>query len=553
MDIFYKKYLKYKMKYIELKQNGGYVKSHVSIFKIKSIGFEIETADFAPVIISNNVILPYGFHNTTGSVNITDISKSWIHNILPGRQILITQDDFSQDDFTEDDFSQDDFTVDIGSLAVISPVNFGEKILDKIGDDIGGSITNILNKYKKNIILSNYIISKHIDDISIYGHTEFIITYKSIIKSTNLIYEKFYEVFNLIKTFFNELKKIDKKKIYLYKHEQTETYFLSMIPKKQFSNIEITPQTTIGIDFIDIYEIIRMLEDDYISDMGENLYKNSLEKIITDLKILFGKELYEANNNYLALLYYCFLNTSSIFDYYYHNDARHNIIIGIDRDSLKIKPRHHFTNIKKYILSKDDLKDNYNRLLQFINNKINAQNIKNYRTHQLNILIMEQIKELFDKVDAQNYNNKIHENVYKFWGTNKLADIQTIIEKFKTLNKENNIFLYENVNDILDYIASYDWLMINNILDEDLIVSGGNLFEDCSTILLELRYINRKNTFEYDNTIDRHIENMTEYLKLLEVDESQVDESQVDESQVDESQVDESQVDESRPKRMRKK
>ena len=35
-------------------------------------------------------------------------------------------------------------------------------------------------------------------------------------------------------------------------------------------------------------------------------------------------------------------------------------------DSLKIKPIHHFTNIKKYILSKDELKDNYNRFLQLL-------------------------------------------------------------------------------------------------------------------------------------------------------------------------------------------
>lgn len=518
MDIFQKKYLKYKVKYLKLKHIGGYVKKHPSLIKIKSIGFEIETSDFAPVIISNNIILPYGFHNIKGSVNITDISKSWKHNILPGRQILITQDDFSQDDFSEDDFLPIHFNQDIRLFENISPDFFRKKILDKIGDDVGGSITIILEKYHKNIELNNYTISNHIDDISVYGHTEFIITYKSIINSTNLIYEKFNEVFNLIQTFFYELKKIDKKKIYLYKHEQTDTYFLSMISKKDFNQIQITPQTTIGIDFRDICEIITMLEEDYITDIGENLYKKSLSEFTAELKNLFGEELYTENCNYLLLLYYCFLHTNSIFNYYfYYNEDLLNI--GIDRNSLKIKPRHYFTNIKKYILSNDDVKDSYTRLVKFVNNEINSQNIKNYRIYQLNILIMEQIEELFDKAIAQKYNDNIRGNLYKLWGINEITDIQIIIEKFRTLNKENNIFLHENVNDILDYIASSDCLMIDNILNEDIIVSGGNLFEDCSTILLELRYISRKNA-HYDTTINKHINNMTEYLDSLKMNES---------------------------------
>jgi hypothetical protein len=454
------KYLKYKMKYLDLisKFNGGFIKRNELLRKIKSIGFEIETSDLAPVIIKDNLVLPYGFNNISGSVIKTNMSN---HNIHDNCTTFMTQDSYPSNEQFE------------------------------LTDDIGYYLTNQLKKpFKLNN--GNQINIENNPD-STFGHVEFIITYL-MVNDANIICNKFREVLNYVEKFFNDLNKQtyksinSKDKIYLYQHLLTNTFYLSYLSKKDFRHIQITPQITLGINFNDIEDIIKLLENDFNQDIEYVLYQNDVESLKIDLIQIFGEDAVESNKNYLILLYHCFLNTDSIFNYNY--DEKINSIV-INRDSLKIKIRHNFSKINKYIMSKPDLDNNYNKILK----NLSEEKIKAYRISQLNRLILREILENDKLIQKSELSKKITENITSIWGNLTESEIKYIISQLKKTKSNFNIFNtgnLKNINNILEFIVECDYIILYR-LDDDPIISGGTLFDiNNDTILLELRYFDKK-------------------------------------------------------------
>lgn len=492
---YYQKYLKYKMKYLNLKQQGGLIKNDKNLEYINSIGFEIETSIFSPVVIKKNIIHPYGFDNVDGSIIKKNISK-WLN--IKDVTMYITQDLYPDNFHVE----EDDFTGNIAytlNKTNITDIAFG----DTIKIQLPTTVSNV------------------------YGHTEFIITYKTVNKSDNIIYEKIDEILNIIQHFFNQLTIINEGKIkietliknketqkeekvikeydlLLYKHLDTNTYLLSYYKKDGFSNIEITPQITVGVNINNIQQFIEYLIEDYTDDENKKinlqLYENLPSELEVELVKIFTDNIYQPLSGYFILLYFCFLNTSSLSNYKYVNNT-----LEIDRTSLPIKPRHKFKNIYN-IISKINLLE-FNDLKQFIKIKENIEKIRQYRIIHINKLIMKYVKQYFP---GNKYFKKINNNLNNLWGNLSKEEINIIKQSIKNIIFNHKSSADIDIEEILQLIIDADLKFLNG--ENDPITSGGTLFDiENNDILLELRYIDRKGPTQ--NTLFDYINHNKIYMK----------------------------------------
>ena len=493
---YYQKYLKYKMKYLNLKQQGGLIKNDKNLEYINSIGFEIETSIFSPVIIKKNIIHPYGFNYISGSIIRTNISK-WFNK--KDATMYITQD--------------------------LYPDNFH---LEE--DDFTGNIAYTLNKtiIKDIVFTDKTTLQLPTNASNVYGHTEFIITYKTVNKSDNIIYEKIDEILNIIQNFFNQLTIINEGKIkietlvknketqkeekviieydlLLYKHLDTDTYLLSYYKKDGFQNIEITPQITVGVNINNIQQFIEYLIEDYTDDENKKinlqLYENLPSELEVELVEIFTDNIYQPLSGYFILLYFCFLNTSSLLNYKYVNNT-----LEIDRTSLPIKPRHKFKNIYN-IISKINVLE-FNNLKQFIKIKENIEKIRQYRIIHINKLIMKYVKQYFQGNNV--YLKKIKKNLNNLWGNLSKEEINIIKQSIKNIIFNHKSSADIDIEEILQLIIDADLKFLNG--ENDPITSGGTLFDiENNDILLELRYIDKKGPTQ--NTLFDYINHNKIYMK----------------------------------------
>ena len=493
---YYTKYLKYKIKYLNLQKNtkiinkhiGGLIQSDDNYTKIKSIGFEIETANLIPILLNNNIITPYGFNNISGS--LTNLPLPPINDIdIDNNNIIVTQDSYHLDE----------------ELKLIKNTEY---------DDLsqGYVITDYLQKHQDiNTKNNNTITIDRKSDDSTYGTLEFKITYYSVQPNRNIFYDKMITIYEFLNRFMRKLKLYDEfsitnqytndeEKIY-YIYTYNNLYFLSDAKKEHLNLIEFTPQITVGIHINDIALIFDLLIEDYYSynGLGINL-KNKLTNIVDNIltKDKFSDYIdYPYIYNFIFMVYF-FLNVSSINDYKYDNETD---TIHINRDTLSIKIRHKFYDIFNKLLQHKTYENTFFEFIIYIQEN-KQQQITQYRTNYINNLIANELiaNELI-KINKKNANilKKMKDSNILWGDLNK----DTILN-FKTILKTNNIniFTYDNIDNILERIIEADYMFLNgNDGVSDIITSGGTDFEYLNTndiVLFELRYIHNKNA-EYQN------------------------------------------------------
>lgn len=498
---YYEKYLKYKMKYLDLQETiniinnqiGGLIKGNDSFLQIKSIGFELETSDLVPILLNDKTFMPYGFNNITGSLTNKNLDIKDFDNIDKEYNILVTQDSYHLDEELK-------------------------KIEEKQYNDLsqGFVITTVLEK-KDLITPKGYTISiNRQSNDSTYGNLEFKITYPNVIKNKNIFYDKMMIIYKFLKSFITSLENIENFKIehkfvdpresyYIYKYN--ELYFLSTAPPIYLKSIDITPQITIGCDLINSIDIIGKLIEDYNNfEETNNELTYKFDEIINHLKnpIFENCVNYPYLKNFIFLVYF-FLNVTGINDYNYDNETGR---LYINRDTISIKIRHNFYDIFTKFVDKLDIQNDDACIIKFMYNEDVKEKIKKYRIKYINNLIANKLIEI-DKKHAKNV--KILKNSDILWnGVNKDGCIRILKEH------NINIFTNDNIDEILDFIINSDHsFLTGNDGSNDKINSGGTIFEYNDSILLELRYITNKNAMF--QTIDDTIKQ----LNLINSDEDE--------------------------------
>jgi hypothetical protein len=483
---YYEKYMKYKMKYLNLQktiniinnQIGGLIKGNDSFLGIKSIGFELETADLVPILLNDKTIMPYGFNNINGSLTNKKLDIKDFDTNDKEYNILVTQDSYHLDEELK-------------------------KYNEKNYDDLlkGYVITKILEK-KDLITPKGYTISiNRQSDDSTYGNLEFKITYLNVKRNKNIFYDKMMIIYKFLKSFITSFKMIEQFEIKYefvdesyYIYEYNELYFLSTASPKDLDLIEITPQITIGCDLINVSEIIGKLIEDYNDyTEGNNYLKNKLDEINNYLQdpIFQNCVINPYLKNYIFLVYF-FLNVSKIDDYIYDKETNR---FYINRDTISIKIRHNFYNIFNKLAEILDIDDIGSCIMNFLDENV-KEKIKKYRIKYINNLIANRLIEI---------NKKYAKNVIELKNSDILwngVDKNVYIDILKKNNI--NIFTYDNIDYILDFIINSDHSFLTGSDGKiDQINSGGTIFEYNDSILLELRYISNKNALfqNIDDTI----------------------------------------------------
>jgi hypothetical protein len=487
---YYEKYLKYKSKYLILQQEAGMVRRNAALHNIKSIGFEFETSEMAPVIYNkiDNTISPYGFNSITGSLHKHNLG------IYDKGEILLTQDSYNNENLeNEYEKSKEDFDVDANIGFALNTLFKLEKI-EEVEDD------NDEVKPKKRKLDNIRIIKSKLDKT--YGHTEFIMTFKKVANNINTIYNKTNILINFVELYLDKLKPIKKINVldafnknhilYLYEfdtgieNETSYNCFLSTYPYEFLKNINFSLQITIGASYRNIVTIIEYLIADY------NNYNKTRGSEINNIKTIddisrylsfIDHDLYINNKTYLLLLF-SFLNVKTIEGYLYDND-----ILAINREHISIKPRFTFKNLKNYILGKEDLRENMNNLITYV--RENQQKFKNNRIFQLRSLITNYLleKKIINKHNAQIIMNNDNINL----------NSNNIYTLFGNLDEEskNNLLSILNTKlrlteKILNEIIEADVKFIIGEYEIDPIDTGGTRYDITDNILYELRYIPNK-------------------------------------------------------------
>lgn len=476
------KYIKYKNKYLLLKkiqkQIGGLIKGDDKLTKIESIGFEIESSDISPIIRDGNTFKPYGFNSILGSVIRIPIKNTTI-NKYNECSIFATQDSYILSDQIK---------------------TRKENEIDDL--DVGYIITEYLKKSKIKTERDNSLVIEPKNVDSTYGSFEFIITYSSITPDKNIIYIKMISIYNFLDIFFKSCNiydkfeiEFDKKKIiyYIYHNKDTDIYFMSDIsPERKFKEIQFTPQITLGIDIINISLVYQYLSEDYA-----NFGNKSLLQKLNEIDTILSENIFDIyiNFNYISnfiLLIYFFLNVNNITDYKYIND-----IIEIDRNTTQIKVRHKFCDIFNKLSINPEYSQEFSNFIGFIQQESMQIKIREYRINKINNLIATKIFELFPSSQrSRKFNAQIIllRNSNILWGNFTPYEITQIKEIFRSAYPDS-IFQHHNIDEILQRIIDADYqFLTGNDRHNDSIVSGGTLFPYEKNILIELRYINKKNS-----------------------------------------------------------
>ena len=288
----------------------------------------------------------------------------------------------------------------------------------------------------------------------------------------------------MIEQFVIEYKSLNESSYYIYEYNQL--YFLSPASPDNLKLIEITPQITIGCDLINVSNIIEKLIEDYNNYKEENIYlKNKLDEINNHLQdpIFQNCVIHPYLKNYIFLVYF-FLNVSKIDDYIYDKETN---IFFINKDTISIKIRHNFYDLFNKLVEKFNFNDIEQCITQFYDENV-KEKIKKYRIKYINNLIANRLIEI--DINNAKYVKKLKNSDILWNGVDKIFYIDI-------LKKNNiNIFTYDNIDYILDFIINSDHLFLTgNDSKIDQINSGGTLFEYKDSILLELRYITQKNAF----------------------------------------------------------
>jgi hypothetical protein len=342
---FKQKYLKYKQKYLNLKNlQGGFLPPNDAFKFIESIGFEFETRQISPFIgtIKGNTLTlrPFGYNPT----KLIDASDN------PSMKRITIKDNFI---LTQDSYSD-----------------------NKKENDITYKMTTYLSQYRKivyNIINNDETIMEMKIKFNVenethtIGHSEFLMTYFSVDQSQNIIMEKTYETLLKIQDFLETCKyygivEIDGKshKIFNISVNETNIYFFkwyfegnveikNKMNNDTLDNIVFSPQITIGVkleNYVSVYNHLISTNSDLNKIRDVVVY--NLENIFKITNTEDNKDKY----NFLFLLFN-FINTIYINKKYNTNISD---IFNIDektgeitiiREIYKIMPRQFFTEILK--------------------------------------------------------------------------------------------------------------------------------------------------------------------------------------------------------------
>lgn len=277
--MYYYKYLKYKRKYINLKnQNAGKINSQSIFSKIISIGYEVEISGVYPLII-----------------NETSRKLENIPTKLSGKSgIVIDINKFS----TPELFS--------------SPNILSSNIIFEVGDDEGKTVhfTEQVDENDLTIELNDKIYLSDIKPKLKMSHLEIAVTYTKILQSKDIIEKTYLNCIELIKKFistneqatkFNIFDKFGEKldihsNAYLYlKNDTTNLHEIALFILGGFepnlNSLFFVPQCTIAIKMENVIDLMLTLENlqvkqyvinekDIIGCEGQVYYKEQLDESV---------------------------------------------------------------------------------------------------------------------------------------------------------------------------------------------------------------------------------------------------------------------------------
>lgn len=246
--MYYYKYLKYKRKYINLKnQNAGKINSQSIFSKIISIGYEVEISGVYPLIINE----------TTGKLEN-------IPTKLNGKSGIV---------------------IDISKFSnreVCSPNILSSNIIFEVGDDDGNFI-NFTKEEDENDLIIELNDKTYISDIKPklkMSHLEIAVTYTKILQSNDIIEKTYLNCIELIKKFISTNEKVTKFNIldkfgdelymhsnaYLYlKNDTTDSHEIVLFMLRGFeadlNNLYFVPQCTIAIKIENVIDLMLTLEN----------------------------------------------------------------------------------------------------------------------------------------------------------------------------------------------------------------------------------------------------------------------------------------------------
>jgi hypothetical protein len=354
---FKQKYLKYKQKYLNLKNlQGGFLHPNDAFRHIESIGFEFETRQISPFIgtIKDKTLTlePFGYND-----KISDDST-----FNPSTKIVIIETNETDD---TDDTYKFDLTQDSYNNGDINDITYTMTELLK-GKDNSYSFEKIHSSFSK---INN--IKFIVNDNKTIGHSEFIMTYKNIEHpSQNIIMEKTNFILNKINSFFTigamlveKINISDKMYNLYYFNKNEQKYFLIMWEGISTKDIYFGPQITIGVkleNYSLIYEsIINIIKKEYLITNFIDV-KQFLNKILSQDQ-LDNVHIY----NFLILLF-TYISTiytvgEQITNVITNENLKKNIALK-EEDKLKINryyckfcPRQFFSTILKNNTSLNDM------------------------------------------------------------------------------------------------------------------------------------------------------------------------------------------------------